>query len=276
MAFLRIHRSLILAAALVVLAGCGGARQLQHGSAEDAYQQGMEHFENENYDRAIRYFRAVFSYGRAGEWADDAQLYIARAYRDNGQHRLAATEYQRFMQLYRNDDRVPVAEFERAMAFYRLSPPYQLDQTDSERALSAFQLFVSRYPNHELVPEAEAHIEELREKLAHKKFNAAGLYENRGMYRAAAVYYEGVFDQYPETAWADDALLGAIRSYIEYSARSVEQRQPERLQQAVEHYNRLVQVFPDSPLLGEAEALYEEAQEELAALEERRSLADNG
>lgn len=268
--------SIILLAALVVVAGCTGSNRLQHRSAEDAYQQGMQRFEDDDYEKAIRYFRAVFSYGRANNWADDAQLQMARAYRNNNQLRLAATEYRRFLELYRNDERVPTAEFERAMSYFELSPRYQLDQTDTQQALSLFQLFVDRYPNHELVPEAQEHIGELREKLAHKKYEAAMLYETRDMYRAAALTHEVVFDQYPETSWADDALLGAIRSYIEYSAQSVQQRQAERLERAVENYNRLVQVFPDSPLLNEAEALYEEVQDRLDAIEERQSLADNG
>ena len=273
---LRSYIATILVAALAVLAGCSGSARLQHDSAQDAYQQGMDRFENEDYEDAIRYFRAVFSYGRANDWADDAQLQMARAYRNNNQYRLAATEYRRFLQLYRNDERVPVAEFERAMCYYRLSPRYQLDQSDTRQAISFFQLFIDRYPNHELVPEAQEHVEELRAKLAHKKYEAATLYETRDMYRAAALTHEVVFDQYPETAWADDALLGAIRSYIEYAAQSVEQRQAERLQKAIENYNRLIQVFPDSPLLKDAEALYEEAQERLSAIQERQSIADNG
>lgn len=274
MAF-RTYVSLVIGAALVMLAGCSGSNRLRHNSAQDAYQEGEARFEAEDYDDAIRYFRAVFSYGRANEWADDAQLQLARAYRDNEQYRLAATEYGRFLQLYRNDERVPIAEFERAMCYYRLSPRYQLDQSDSRQAISFFQLFLERYPGHELAPGAEQHVLELREKLAHKKFEAATLYERREMYRAAAAYYEGVFDQYPETEWADDALLGAIQSYIEYSAQSIEQRQAERLQQAIDHYNRLTQVFPDSPLLDEAESLYEEATRRLESIEERQSLANN-
>lgn len=269
MAF-RSYISLALVVALIALAGCSGSNQLQHTSAEDAYQKGMERFEAGDYEEAIRYFRAVTSsYGQASDWADDAQLQVARAYRENRQYRLAATEYERFMQLYSNDERVPVAEFERAVCFYELSPRYQLDQTDSRQALSAFQLFISRYPDHELVDEAEERVQELREKLARKKIEAASLYENRDMYRAAAVTYERAFDQYPETSWADDALLGAIRSYIEYSDMSVEQRQAERLRKAVEHYNRLTQVFPDSPLIDEATALYQQAEDRLADLGER-------
>lgn len=274
--FMRRHCFVALIGLLVLaVAGCSGSGRLQHNSAEEAYQKGRQLYQEGAYEDAIRYFRAVFNYGRATEWSGDAQLMLARSYRENGQYRLAATEYQRFTQLYRNDERVPEAEFERAMCYYRLSPRYQLDQTDTERALSRFQLFVSRYPQHERVPEAEEKIKELREKLAHKKIAAAELYERRGMYRAAALTYETAFDQYPETSWADNALLGAVRTYIEYSNRSVEQRQAERLQQALDHYNRLIQLFPESPLLKQAESLYERAQRRMEEIRERESIADS-
>jgi outer membrane protein assembly factor BamD len=84
------------------------------------------------------------------------------------------------------------------------------------------------------------------------------------------------FDQYPDTPWADDALLGAIRAYIEYSDRSVEGKQDDRLQQAIDYYNRLVQVFPNSPLLKQAETQYERARERLDRLnaQDDRSLAE--
>jgi outer membrane protein assembly factor BamD len=273
---MRRYCSLALIALFVVaVAGCSGSGQVRHTTAEEAFKKGEQLYQQEEYSDAIRYFRAVFSYGRATEWSDDAQLMMARAYYEDRQYRLAATEYRRFIQLYRNDERVPTAEFERAMSYYQLSPRYQLDQSDTEQALSLFQLFLDRYPQHERAPEAEEHIKELREKLAHKKIAAAELYERRGMYRAAALTYETAFDQYPETSWADNALLGAVRTFIEYSNRSVEQRQAERLQKALDHYNRLTQLFPNSPLLDQAEALYEQAQRRMEEIRERESLADS-
>lgn len=273
---MRRYCSLALIAVFVLaIAGCSGSGRLNHTTAEDAFKKGQELYQEGDYSDAIRYFRAVFSYGRASEWSDDAQLLMARAYRENSQYRLAATEYRRFIQLYRNDERVPTAEFERAMCYYQLSPRYQLDQSDTRQAISLFQLFLDRYPQHERAAEAEEHIKELREKLAHKKIAAAELYERRNMYRAAALTYEAAFDQYPETSWADNALLGAVRTFIEYSNRSVQQRQAERLQKALDHYNRLTQLFPDSPLLDQAESLYEQAQRRMEEIRERESIADS-
>jgi outer membrane protein assembly factor BamD len=258
------------------LVGCSGGNRVTHSGPEEAYNKGMEEYEAGDYETAIRYFRAVFNYGRGNQWAPDAQFQLAMAHRERGQYLVAANEFQRFQQLYRTDERVPRAQYERARAYYSQSPAYHLDQSHSRQAISLFQLFIDRHPNHDLVPDAEEKIGELREKLAHKKYDAAEMYEQRRMWRAATETYERVFDQYPQTPWADDALLGAIRSYVQYADRSIAQRQGERYQQAIDYYTRLEQLFPDSPLLGEAESLRNEAErklEEVREREESQSLA---
>ncbi len=260
------------------LVGCSGGQQITHTGPQEAYEQGVANYEEGDYEQAIRYFRAVFQeYGRGNEWAPNAQFQLAMAHRKQGKHLMAANEFQRFTQLYRNHERVPRAEFERANSYYRRSPQYQLDQSDTRQALSLFQLFMDRYPDHELVPEAQKKVDELRAKLARKKYDAAQHYENREMWQAATETYELVFDQYPGTPWADNALLGAVRSYISYADRSVQQRQAERYQQAIDHYERLAQVFPESELLGRAERLRKEAQRKLEDVQaSEQSIAREG
>ena len=205
-------------------------------------------------------------FGRTHEWADDAQLYLARAYRSNREYILAASEYSRFIEIYRGDPRVPLAEFERAMTYFERSPGYQLDQTDTERGIEVFNLYMKRYPSHDSVAVATQRVQQLRQKLARKQYNTAQLYDRRELYEAAALSYEAVFDKYPDTPWADDALVGAIRAYIAFSSQSVTARQPERLKKAIDHYQRLLQIFPDSELLKEAEALYERANAQMERL----------
>jgi outer membrane protein assembly factor BamD len=265
---------------LVGLVGCSGSQGITTNGPEDAYKKGITEYEEEDYDKAIRYFRAVLNYGRGNEWAPDAQFKLAMAQRKKHKYLVAANEFKRFTQLYRNHAMVPRAEYEQARAYYTRSPGYHLDQTDTRKAIELFQLFRDRHPDHELASEAQEKIDELRAKLAHKQYDAAKLYERRQMWPAATVSYESVFDQYPETPWADDALLGALRSYIRYADRSIRQRQAERYQKALDQYSRLQQLFPDSPLLKQAEALRAEARRKLEKVQAReqdnQSLAREG
>ena len=258
----------ILALICLLVAGCAGSGRITYDSPEEAYQRGMEAYNNGKYTRAAQYFQGVFDYGRTHEWADDARLQLARAYRNNREYILAASEYSSFSSVYRGDERVPIAEFERAMTFYERSPAIELDQTSTRRGIEVFNLYIQRFPQHDSVATAMLRVGELRQKLADKQFHAAGLYERRGLYEAAALSYETVFDKYPDTPLADDALLGALRCYIEFSARSIQQRQAERLETAIGHFERLVQIFPDSELIEEASILRQEADSRLDRLVE--------
>ncbi|MBO6574796.1 MAG: outer membrane protein assembly factor BamD [Rhodothermales bacterium] len=252
---------------IVILAGCAGSRRLSYDGPEDAYNKGVERMEAEDYERAAEFFQGVFDFGRTHEWAADAQIALARAYRANGEYLLAANEFTRFTQIYRADPRVPDAAYELAMTYYDRSPRWSLDQTDTGRAITQFELFMTRYPNHPLFFEGQARIEELRGKLARKRYESGNQYATRGYNEAAALTFESVFDDYYDTEWADDALVAAARSYIAFADQSIPARRPERLQLAIDAYERLIQIFPDSPLIKEGEEVFRSATDRLRQLD---------
>ena len=260
------HAALLLF--LPLLAACGSSSRVRHTTPEEAYTRGQTALEGRKYDRAIEFFRGVLDYGRTAtnEWADDAQLGLARAYFRSGQYILAATEYSRFSEVYRADPRAVDAEYERALSYERLSPGYELDQTNTERALTYFRLFAERFPESPRRTDAERMIGDLRTKLARKAYESARLYERRELHEAAAMTYERAFADYPDAAYADESLVGAVRVYLRYADASVESRKAERLQKATDYYTRLLELFPQSPYRAEAETLYAQVQARQAAL----------
>ncbi len=252
---------------VLFLSACGSSGRLIHSTPQEAFQRGMELYERQRYDRAVEYFQAVFTYGRQNESAADAQYYLAWSHMHNREYILAASEFNRFAQIYRADPRVAEAEFQRARAYYEQSPGYQLDQSSTMRAVDELQLFINRYPQHERVGEAEEMISELRHKMARKDFETARLYERRELFEAAAIMFERVFDKYPDsTPWAERALIGAMENYIAFADQSIVQRQDERLDLAIRNYERLTQLFPESEYLDEGNRLYREAMARKEAL----------
>ena len=258
--------TLSLLVASLVLIGCSNSGRISYTTPQEAFGKGRALYEEQKYDLAIQYFQGVFSFGRTHQWAPEAQLYLARSYKANKELLLAANEYERFTRIYRADAQLPNAYYEWALTFRDLSPESALDQSDTKRAIEEFQLFIDRFPENELVAEAQEMIIDLRSKLAKKQFDTAKLYERRELFEAAALSFEAVFDLYPDTPFAQQALVGAMRTYIAYSDQSISLRQPERLQSAIKNYDRLTQIFQDSPYLKEAEALYQEAQNRLEGL----------
>ncbi len=254
--------------ALPLVAGCASSRRVRHSTPQEAYEKGMRAFERRRWDEAVDFFKGTLDYGRtpANEFADDAQLQLARTYSKQGEYILAAGEFSRFSELYRSDPRAADAEYERALAYAALSPTFELDQTNTERAVTYFQLFVERYPESPRTREAEAQILDLRGKMAHKAVASGRLYERRDLFEAAAMSYEQAFAKYPDSEWADEALVGAARAYTRFAEKSVRERQAERYQKALDLARSFAELFAQSPLRAEMDAVEAEARAGQAAV----------
>ena len=248
-----------------IFSACQNDKLIKRGdSVEVAYQKAMSFYEEENYSEAANAFDTVTRVGRGTEYGQDAQYYLAESYFKNNQFLLAASEYDRFVSYYPQDERRQEMEYKAALCYYQQSPRYKLDQSDTRRAIERFQLFINRYPDSERVTDAASRIDELRAKLAHKAYNAAQFYVRNDMFKAATLYLDRVVDQYPESKWAERALVDQVKTYIEYADNSVRQSQRERYSKAIESYETFLQLFPQSELRAEIENYHDEAQNKLA------------
>ena len=251
--------AVLAAVSAAPLAGCGGSRAATADSAQEAYERGADLLERRRYDRAVELFRTALDFGRTGEVADDAQIGLARAYAGSRQYLLAGAEFTRFIDLYRTDPRVEDAAHERILAYAALSPTYELDQTDTATALQYIDGFLAQYPDGLHAAAVSDLRADLREKLARKQYEEGRLYERRELYEAAVMSYAGLLETYPSSAYADDALLGAVRAEVLLADNSVQARQETRYREALRLYDRLTSLFPQSPTLGEAQGLYDRA-----------------
>ena len=172
---------------------------------------------------------------------------------------LAGNEYTRFVEFYRTDPRVEQAAFERIQAYAALSPNYDLDQTDTRRAIQYIEQFQREYPESEHSVAAAELRAELRARLARKQYEAARLYARRDYYEAAVIAFQSVLEEYPESEYADDALMGALENQVLFADNSIPARQKERYDEAIRIYNQFISIFPSSPYVGAAEAQYDRA-----------------
>lgn len=257
---------LFLAAAFI---SCKNENLIQRGDSLDvAYKKAMGLYQSGDYSDAAEAFETVIQIGRGTEYGREAQYYLAESYFNDKRYLLAASEYSRYITLHPRSDKREDAQFKEAFSYYKLSPRYKLDQKHTRTAIEKFRLYNSRYPNSERVEEAAKYITELRSKLAKKLYYAADLYERTDRYEAAVVYYDLTIDNYPESIWAQRALVNKIDTYITYADRSVVSKQRERYQSAVEAYETFIQLFPNGEYRSEAENHVDEARTALANLEE--------
>ncbi|MCC5914930.1 MAG: outer membrane protein assembly factor BamD [Balneolaceae bacterium] len=261
---------IILLVTAFVFVSCRSSDLIRPGdSLEVAFEKAMGQFEEENWSDAARAFETVVSIGRGTDLGQDAQFYLAESYFNNRRYLVAASEYERYAQFYPNSERRQTVDFKKGLSYYNLSPRYQLDQTYTRRAIQNFRLFNSRYPDSEYREEIGGYISEMRSKLARKHFSAAEFYHRTNRYNAAAVYYDIVIDQYPETEWAEKALVNQIEAYILFAENSVPQRQAERFEKALDSYSTYLQLFPRGENRSRVEDLQDRARRGLERAQER-------
>lgn len=254
---------------ILVFSACKNDRLIKRGdSIQVAYNKAMYFYESEDYAEAANAFDTVTRVGRGTEFGQEAQYYLAESYYKDKQYLLAASEYDRYVSYFPQDERRQEVEFKAAMCYYKLSPRFNLDQSKSYEAINRFQLFNNRYPDSDMVTEAADRIDELRSKLAEKSYSAAQFYVRTEQYKAATIYLDRTIDRFPESKWAERALLDQIQTYISYADNSVPDKQAERYGKAVENYEKFLQLFPDSDLRNQVESLHDEAKNKLADIVE--------
>lgn len=267
---------LILISAMVVLASCRSKDLIRPGdSLEVAFEKAMMQYNAEKYSDAARAFETVISIGRGTDYGQEAQFFLAESYYKDRRYLLAAAEYERYSQYHPNSPRREEVDFKEALCYYHLSPRYRLDQTYTNRAVERFRLFRTRYPNTERADQAAEYISDLRNKLARRDYNSGDFYMRTNRYNSAAIYYGLVIDNYPESDWAERALVKQIEAYVLYAENSVQRRQEERFNLALESYNTYLQLFPQGDNRSKAEDLFDRAMEGLSEVEDQLPVVES-
>ena len=253
--------SFLFLTVIFLFTACKGSRLVNPGEPINVtFQRGVDKFEAEEYGDAAEIFETVTRVGRGTNYAQDAQFYLAESYFKQQRYILAEAEYTRFTTFYPRDPKRQEVDYKKALSLYHQSPRYRLDQSATRRAIDEFQLFNSRYPNSEFVTQSAEKINELREKLARKYFESAEFYLRTDQYKAASIYFDLVIDRYPESKWAELALLKQIQTYNAYAVNSILSKQAERYNLAISTYEKYIQLFPQGSGRGEAEALRDDAE----------------
>ena len=258
------YKLIVLLSFIFLFSACKNDALIRQGdTVEVAFNKAKAFFDKGDYIDAANAFETVTRISRGTEYGQDAQYFLAESYYRSRQYLLAAAEYDRFATYYPQDERREEIEFKAAMCYYHQSPRHKLDQTETYTAIERFQLFNSRFPNSEYVTESADKINELRSKLAHKSYDAAQFYIRTEQYEAATIYLGLTIDRYPETEWAEKALVQQVKAFTDYADNSIASRQAERYRKAIEAYEKFLQLFPQSDLRGEVEGYHDDAQRKL-------------
>ena len=114
--------------------------------------------------------------------------------------------------------------------------------------------------------EATVIIDDGRAKLELKEFKAAELYFNLRQYKAAAIAYTNLMENYPDSEKSDAYKVEVIRSYFEYAVLSIDEKKEERFTKVIEQCNEFADRFPESQFKGEVNNFLSISQNNIKAI----------
>ncbi|MEE9193718.1 MAG: tol-pal system protein YbgF [Thermodesulfobacteriota bacterium] len=114
---------------------------------------GYKNFNNGNYAQSRQNFRAFLREDPKAKQAPDATFWIADSYYKEGLYEESILEYQRLIDVYPRDPRVPLAYLKQGMGLMKLNK--------DEEAKLFFQTLIDKYPGSPEADEAEKKISRL-------------------------------------------------------------------------------------------------------------------
>ncbi len=156
-------------------------------------------------EKAAQAFEQVIKNAPYGKLAPQAQFAIGLTRERQGKYSLAVAAYTALIDRYPGHDLVDDAQYQIGFAWLRASSQPEYDQSAAQKAIEAFEDFLVRYPGSEKAAQAKEHIGMLANRQTQGAFTIAQFYERQKNYAAAAIYYNEVIRQQPNSKQAQDA-----------------------------------------------------------------------
>jgi len=245
----------------ILLLSCHGINKVLK-SKDPAYKLKVaeQYYVKKKYNYAQQLYEDVMPYYRGAPEFED--IYYKYAYCAYYQKDYANAEnlFKTFLEIYPNSAKAEEVDYMRAYSFYKQSPKPQLDQSNTIKAIGMMQTFINTHPGSARNKEATEIIDLSRRKLEIKDANAAQLYYDLGQFRAAAITFASVINNYPESNKSEEYKLMVIKAYFRYAELSIEEKKAERFGKVIEECNDFKDRFPQSPYVKEVQDYLSQSQ----------------
>jgi outer membrane protein assembly factor BamD len=247
-------RLVLILSAILVLASCNGINKvLKNKDPEYKLRMAEKYYVKKKYNYAYQLFEDIVPYYKTSKEFED--IYYKMAYSTYYQKDYVNSEnfFKTYLELFPNSTRAEEMDFMRASCFYKQSPKPELDQTNTIKAIGMMQSFINTHPGSSRIKDANEIIDICHDKLETKDYKAAQLYYDLGQFRASAVAFAEVLNNYPESDKADQYKFMSIKAYFRYAELSIEDKKAERFEKVVEECNDFSDRFPGSKLSKDVE-----------------------
>lgn len=195
----------------LTLASCSSAdTAARKRTVEEIFTEGMDAYNDSDFTEAASKFDVIKLQFPASQYADDAQYRIAEINYKRGEFVMAAYNYSVVRRSFPASEWAKPAAFKVGECYEKLMLPPDRDQDYTRKAIQAYTEFQQLYPTDSLALQAVTKIHELRNNLAERYLLIAEHYVKTNSKRAAIVYFDSLIDEFPDSDWYEDALVGKI------------------------------------------------------------------
>jgi outer membrane protein assembly factor BamD len=210
------------AAAVLLLAalsqsGCASKTEdtvIPDKPVEQLYNDAMDALMDEDYEKAAKLFDEVDRQHPYSVWATKGQLMSAFTHYREGKYVEAVVTLDHFIELHPAHENIDYAYYLKALCFYERITDVSRDQETTEKARTALEEVVSRFPDSKYAADAKAKLVLVRDQLAGKEMEIGRYYEDRGHYLAAINRFRTVVNDYPTTSHVKEALYRLTECYL--------------------------------------------------------------
>jgi outer membrane protein assembly factor BamD len=272
---------ILLILTTLALGACSKFSKLQkEGTLEQKYEAALQYYKKADYYRAGMLFEEITPLlnGKDANQAELAQFYNAYCNYKQGNYNMAQFLFKNFYETFQRSDYAQEALYMHAYSLYKDSPNFNLDQTSTLTAISAIQDFINTYPESAFREEGTKLILELRDKLERKSYEKVKLYyktseANIANYRSTVVAINNYQKDFPDSKYNEELAYLRVDAQYNLAKLSFKQKQKERFEDVSKYYLVLVDKYPDSKFIKQAERYYDNTLKELATITEEEKIA---
>ncbi|MCB0510601.1 MAG: outer membrane protein assembly factor BamD [Chitinophagales bacterium] len=242
------------------VSSCGTTEKvLRNADANFKYVQALEWYNKGAYFKAIPVFEELMGLYKGSKTTEEIYYYYCMAQYNQGSYILSAYHFKNYVQQHPFSKYTEECLFMHAKSYDRQSPKYNLDQTETYKAIEAYQVFINQYPESDRVALCNDKIDELRLKLETKAIKAAELYYKTENFRAAAFAYKNLLIDYPDIDDAEEIQFKIVKSFYKYAEQSIVSKQQERYEDVIKVANTFESRYANSAFMDQVKATKEDA-----------------
>ncbi len=242
-------RILVLVVLVALVGGCAQkAKAVAPGSADAdkfLFERGEKAAKDKKWLEAREYYRNIVDNYPQSTYRPDAKLALGDTFLAQGGTEnllLGGNEFREFLTFYPTHAKADYAQLQLARSYVKQMLAPERDQASTRDAIKEIEIFLQRFPNSALMPEARQMEREAKDRLSEANFRI-------GFYYFRVKWYPGAIDRFKDLLAADPAYSKRDAVYYHLAESLYRSGNGEKRPEALPYYERLVKEFEASDYL---------------------------